>query len=489
MSWISRHKVLLLESVAVAAFVGLLMTALASPPPVSGPAGTVQWEDMAGDETLWSGIYMGEAKIGYSSSHTVATDEGYRSVERTYLRLGSMGEQREIHTYATADLDREYRAVRFSFEMQTGGTVFRASGKGNRVRYSLGAGEEEVLELPDNPLLAANHPRLIAGAAEGAVLDLPYLDPATMTQDTITYRIGPQESVPGLEGVTGRRVNYQVQGADVSVWLDGEGRTLREEGLLGMMVLREPREVALARGWSVGGPPDLVALSAIPVDRPIEGARQSTLLIVRLIGPDTLGPLMVAAHGDRWDGELVGIRVPPADDFQTYALPMADSAFEPFLVAEPLIEVDDPTIQAAVNGVLADVTDAEVAARRLVDWVYHELEKTPVVAPPSARQVLESRQGDCNEHAALYTALARAAGVPTRVAAGIVYTESLFTRGSFYYHAWPEVWLGQWVAVDPTFGQFPADATHIKLVEGGLDQQVELIGVIGALSAEVVEVR
>ena len=28
-------------------------------------------------------------------------------------------------------------------------------------------------------------------------------------------------------------------------------------------------------------------------------------------------------------------------------------------------------------------------------------------------------------------------------------------RGSFYYHAWPEVWLGEWVAVDPTLGQAP----------------------------------
>ena len=464
MSWFIRHKVLMLESVATITFVGLLLSALASPPPVAGPAGTVMWEDMAGDE-------------------------GHRSVERAYLRLGSMGQEREIHTYATADLDGEYRALRFSFEMQTGGTVFRASGDGKTVRYSLGAGQEEVLQLPENPLLAANHPRLIAGAAEGEVLDLPYLDPATMTQDSITYRIGPQVPVPGLEGVTGKRVSYQLQGADVTVWLDVDGRTLREEGLLGMVVLREPRETALTRGWSLGGPPDVVALSAIPVDRPIDGARETTLLIVRLQGTDNLDPMMASVHGERWDGTQVGIRVPPADDIESYSLPMGDEAFAPFLKAEPLIEVDDPTIQEAVNGVLVDVTDAEAAARRLVDWVYNALEKTPVVAPPSARQVLASREGDCNEHAALYTAMARAAGIPTRVCAGIVYTESLFTRGSFYYHAWPEVWLGQWVAVDPTFGQFPADATHIKLVEGGLDQQVELIGVIGALSAEIVEVR
>jgi transglutaminase-like putative cysteine protease len=57
--------------------------------------------------------------------------------------------------------------------------------------------------------------------------------------------------------------------------------------------------------------------------------------------------------------------------------------------------------------------------------------------------------------------------------------------GAFYYHAWNEVWLGAWVAVDPTFGQFPADATHVQLAEGGLEQDVSLIGVIGHLRFDV----
>ena len=52
--------------------------------------------------------------------------------------------------------------------------------------------------------------------------------------------------------------------------------------------------------------------------------------------------------------------------------------------------------------------------------------------------------GDCNEHTVLFVALARALGLPARTAVGLVYLD-----GSFYYHAWPEVWLGEWVAVDP----------------------------------------
>ena len=489
MSWLLNHKILLFEVTAAVTFVVLAAVALTSQPPVLGPSAAIDWEEMEGEDTLWSGVYLGEDKIGFSSNRTLSTPQGHRSIDRGFLRLGSMGSEREIHTIAQAELDPQFRARRFSFEMQTEGTVFRASGEGTEVRYSLGDGNEEVLEVPELPLLSSYHPRLLANAQVGEVLELPYLDPATMTRDVIRYDVGAAEPVPGLEGISGRHIRYNLKGADVNIWIDEQGHSLREEGLLGMVVLREPRETALTRGWSMGSAPDIVALSAVPVDRPIKGARQSKVLVLKLNGPESLGPMMTALHGDAWDGQNIGIRIPGPDEIQTYPLPAMDEAFAPYLAAEPLLETEDEDIVNAVNGLLADITDAETAARRLLDWVFAEVEKVPVVAPPSARRVLETRRGDCNEHAALYTAMARAAGIPTRVAAGIVYTDALFSSGSFYYHAWPEVWLGTWVPVDPTFGQFPADATHVKLVEGGLEQQTELIGVIGALSAELVEVR
>jgi transglutaminase-like putative cysteine protease len=63
----------------------------------------------------------------------------------------------------------------------------------------------------------------------------------------------------------------------------------------------------------------------------------------------------------------------------------------------------------------------------------------------------------------------------------------VYVNGAFYYHAWPEVWLGRWVAVDPTFGQTPADAAHIRFLVGGLAEQVELLRLIGRLDIDVVD--
>jgi transglutaminase-like putative cysteine protease len=96
-------------------------------------------------------------------------------------------------------------------------------------------------------------------------------------------------------------------------------------------------------------------------------------------------------------------------------------------------------------------------------------------------QVLDAMSGDCNEHTVLYVAFARALGLPARTAAGLV-----SIRGRFYYHAWPEVWVGgDWLALDPTLGQTPADASHLRFIVGGLARQVELVRLIGRLQLEV----
>ena len=75
---------------------------------------------------------------------------------------------------------------------------------------------------------------------------------------------------------------------------------------------------------------------------------------------------------------------------------------------------------------------------------------------------------------------ARAVGLPARSAAGL-----LLVDGRFYYHAWAEVYLGDWVAVDPTFGQVPADAARVRFSSGGLARQVELTRLIARLKLEV----
>ncbi len=114
-------------------------------------------------------------------------------------------------------------------------------------------------------------------------------------------------------------------------------------------------------------------------------------------------------------------------------------------------------------------------------WVYENLDKEPTAGVRTAAQLLESRRGDADEHLVVFLALARAAGLSARPVAGLVHID-----GRFYYHAWPEVSLGGWVPVDPTLGQFPADAGHIRLAPGRYARPLELLPVVGRLTLEVV---
>jgi hypothetical protein len=114
--------------------------------------------------------------------------------------------------------------------------------------------------------------------------------------------------------------------------------------------------------------------------------------------------------------------------------------------------------------------------------VYRHLRKQPVLSVPNALEILENKVGDCNEHAILLAALGRAAGIPTRIEAGLVYMND-----RFYYHAWNAFFLGRWVTADAVFDQMPADLSHVRLVIGGLEQQVDLMGVIGRIAITVEE--
>jgi transglutaminase-like putative cysteine protease len=121
-------------------------------------------------------------------------------------------------------------------------------------------------------------------------------------------------------------------------------------------------------------------------------------------------------------------------------------------------------------------TDPRQAVLALYQWVNTKVAKIPTVSLPSALDVLLRPEGDCNEHTYLFVGLARAAGIPAKIRVGLT-----LHNGMFYYHAWPSVYLGDWVDMDPTLGQPAVGADHISLFEGELAEQMKLMGVLGRL--------
>ena len=155
-----------------------------------------------------------------------------------------------------------------------------------------------------------------------------------------------------------------------------------------------------------------------------------------------------------------------------------------YLAPTAFLQSTDKKLVEKAQEIVGSERDALKAATRIKEWVYRTIEKKPTLSIPSALDVLRVKVGDCNEHSTLFVALCRAVGIPSKLCAGIVYNQ-----GSFYYHAWADVFVGRWVSVDPTMDQLPVDATHICFVEGGLDKQLEIIKLIGVVTLEVMEYR
>ncbi|HYS91083.1 MAG TPA: transglutaminase-like domain-containing protein, partial [Bradyrhizobium sp.] len=151
------------------------------------------------------------------------------------------------------------------------------------------------------------------------------------------------------------------------------------------------------------------------------------------------------------------------------------------------VQSRDPTIRALAKTITARSETVPEKIGAALAWLEQNISKEPVDAF-SALDVLDARRGECQGHAYLYAALMRSLGVPTRVVNGLVYSAE---HGGFLYHTWAESLVeGSWRAVDPTFNQTRADATHIALVRGeSLAELVPLVDWVGNTRIRVIEAR
>jgi transglutaminase-like putative cysteine protease len=85
---------------------------------------------------------------------------------------------------------------------------------------------------------------------------------------------------------------------------------------------------------------------------------------------------------------------------------------------------------ATARQIAGTARDAQQQVQRIVEWIGAHIRVSPADVR-AALDLLRTREADCQGHAYLYAALARALGIPTRLANGIVYSEEL---GGFRFH-------------------------------------------------------
>jgi hypothetical protein len=438
-------------------------------------------------EEWWGIFYRGE-KIGYAQQTMDPNSNGYTIHDQSNLRLQLLGKTQEVSTRVKTDVDQEWALERFDFQLTSADVKFRARGKATAGHLELeidsaGQTSKKEIALHQRPyLLAALKPYVVTQQLEpGKQYYFSTFDPATLSQQVTTVTIEGRENLRlGARLEPAIRMRQQFKGISVTSWLDGSGRTLKEESPAGLSLLRQSAEEAQSLANTRSVPLDLITQTSITPSSPILDPGRKQLIRLRLSGVD-VGNFPLNGGRQRlennqlqiWREEIRSARLP---------IPVRDRRLSSYLEATPFMQSDHPRIRALARQIVAGETDAYKAAVRIKDWVYGHIAKEPTVSIPNALEVLRTRKGDCNEHTVLFNALARAAGIPARTAVGVVYL-----RGAFYYHAWSEVWLGEWVTLDSVLNQFPADVTHIKFIEGEIDRQIDILQLIGNLKIDVIE--
>ena len=458
-----------------------------------------------GSAAVWRGVYYRGEKIGFTVSQTVAKDDGFDLEEDGRLQMSLLGATTAATIRTTAHVDKAFtlHAFEFSLDPGTGPIEIRGRVDGRRLALDVktpSGTRSEVRELDEPPALSLNISRRLAngGLKTGARYQWTIFDPATLRNSMVNVEVGRRELVRGAGAapLPAFRVEMEFAGLKTSSWITDTGEVVREESPLGLITVRESADSARAMAVSRRMQVDLLQAAAVAprMRTPIAEPRDVRLMRIRLGGADFSG-LDLDGGAQTLTGDVLELRDP-----QALQSGRADSDAARYLQSEAFIESDAPEIVAEAQKAVGGITGTRARAERLTRYVNALLDKKPTVSLPSAREVLRTKVGDCNEHTVLYVAMARALGIPARIAVGLVYI-----HGAFYYHAWPEVYLtedsgsrvpgsgaagrGLWLPVDPTLNEFPANATHLRLARGGLDKQTVILPLMGRLTMDVIDVE
>ena len=443
----------------------------------------------------WMEIYLKGKKVGYSMIQVNPAGENYLVREEILLNLNLMGQPTGIHTVTRSVVDKQFLLKKFNLTMTSGAVGFKVSGnvEGNLMLLEIGEGRTrrtERLALSEPPMIGSTLAQFFKGQdlELGQSFKFPVFDPSTMAQKELKIKVAAREKlvIRSIEYKT-FRLEAEMWGQPMTFWIDESGTLLKEKGFMGLTLIKSSADSA-PRGIERSGGKDFYEMAAINVKGRLQKPAKLTCLRLKMEGlvEDHFDTQILDRGRQKFRSDIIEVIKEVIPVNVGYTLPYQDHSgeMEPFLQPEINIESDHNDIIEKAREIAGNSIVPFVVAGKLMSWVYRGIEKRPVITVPSALEVLKTKVGDCNEHTVLLTALLRASGIPARVCVGIVYA-----RDRFFYHAWTEGFLGKWISMDAALNQMPTDATHIKMVEGGLDKQVDLIGLIGKIELEVIDYR
>jgi hypothetical protein len=453
----------------------------------------------------WLGVYIAGQKTGYM--HMVTEKAQYEGREclkiSSFLRMKMvlLGQNAQQDVKTVTYTDERYTPLFQTYDMSSGGskTVIEAKFLPKEVQckvISKDVESQRVVPIPEGKSLIGDSMYALGSGkmAVGQKTNTYFFNPMTISIDPLTAEVLRQENIE----VKGKTYDTYVvkcsmgNMGDVTTWQTESGNIIKSVAILGLTMLKETGEEAVSGVDSDYIPPDdLAVLSSVKANIDIPDPRAIKKLIIKLSG--NLEPKMGISDNRqkvRWlenSGEdKVGEWTIDAEKFdpaKSAKLPIKDKALDSYLKPSPYLQCDAPEIKAKAAEIVSNEKSAYKAAERIRSWVSANMKpQADIGIARPAIDVLKNKVGVCRDYAVLFASLARAAGIPTKIDAGLIYM-----NGHFYYHAWVEAYVGEWVVFDATLKSDFVDATHIKLTEGDATNMFEMASVFGTLKAEIVK--
>jgi len=296
-----------------------------------------------------------------------------------------------------------------------------------------------------------------------------------LESDTVTLvpnevkLIGPAKTTVHGKTVSATLVEISDRQITTRVYVDAKGALVRADGPLGIEIYPVSRTVALGKSPGYDPKVDLAYSSALKTDKPIEDPGHVAELKLRFSGPDLRRIpndeyQTVAKDGNAW---TVDIHPPQyADDS---GQKISEARVQHAEWTKPTLNMPSSSDRfvALARRIVGDKSDVHSAAFAIRKYVYETMRPNAGIAVlRDANEILNTKEGVCRDYAVLTGTLLRAAGIPARLASGIVSWD-----GTFYYHAWAEAWDGRhWIGVDSTSDDNQISAAHVKLGEGNVEE-------------------
>lgn len=459
-----------------------------SQPTASGEQLTETWQVIHIDGKR-AGYQFGRERVEVRDKRKVIVTDG-----DSFFSLKRFGQELRISTTLRTEETESGDLLRFSFEMKNPPSqITTTSGvvSGNELELTSSvAGRTEKRRVPweadaKSPAFPDRQLRekpLKAGESQTFKVYLPEFGKFSQQH----YVAEGQRPVKLLDGKEESLLRVHVSFSAIPEnklrqFVDADWRTKVVETEMAGLVVRTfdvPRDVALQ---AIAGPElDLAINTLVRINPPILNAHRKKQIVYRISMKEESPERFFVVGGTQ---QLKRLTEKDKTDFAieltVTAKPIPPVNSRPirtedkYLAPTRFLQTRDQVVVEHAERAAAGESDPSRIATRLEKYVHDKVTKKNFsTAMASASEVAKRLEGDCTEHAVFLAALLRAKRIPSRVATGLVYVESL---NSFGGHMWTEAFLaGEWIPLDATLGKGGIGPAHLKMADSAMDEDAPL---------------